>query len=319
MSMRVFVTRQLPGPALEQIRKLGWQLEVWPEFMPPGPQTLKEKVRGVDGLIPTVDDRIDQEVMEAAGPGLKVVAAYAVGVNNVDLQAARARGIRVTNTPGTNMEATADLAFSLLCAVARRIVEGADYVRRGVWKTWHPELLLGSELYGSTLGIVGFGAIGQAMARRARGFSMRVLYHSRTKSPSLNDLGQETSLESLLVQSDFVSIHTPLTPETHQLFNRARLLSMKKGAILINTARGPIVDTQALLEVLEAGHLGGAGLDVTDPEPLPAEHPLIYLSNVVVIPHIGSAGRQTRERMAEVAVGNLIAVLQGREAPNKVV
>lgn len=317
--MRIFVTRQLPGPALDQIRRLGWQLEVWPEFMPPTKEVLIEKVRGIDGLIPTVDDGIGAEVMEAAGPGLKVVAVYAVGVNNVDLQAAKTRGIRVTNTPGTNMEATADLAFSLLCAVARRIVEGADYVRKGEWKTWHPELLLGTELYRATLGIVGFGAIGQAMARRAKGFSMRVLYHSRTANPGLNDLGEHVSLETLLAESDFVTLHTPLTPQTHKLFGHERLLAMKKGAILINTARGPIVDTEALLEVIQSGHLGGAGLDVTDPEPLPADHPLVHLPGVVVIPHIGSAGRKTRERMAQVAVDNLIAVLQNQEPPNAVV
>lgn len=316
--MRIFVTRNLPGPALEHIRKLGWNLEVWPEFMPPSPEVLLKKVQGIDGLIPTVDDRIGPEVMEAAGQGLKVIAVYAVGVNNVDLQAARTRGIRVTNTPGTNMEATADLAFSLLCAVARRIVEGVDYVRHGTWKTWHPELLLGSELYGATLGIVGFGAIGQAMARRAKGFSMRVLYHSRSPS-GLSDLGQQVSLVTLLAESDFVTIHTPLTPETHKLFDRERLLGMKKGSILINTARGPIVDTEALLEVIQSGHLGGAGLDVTDPEPLPADHPLVHLPGVVVIPHIGSAGRTTRERMAQVAVDNLIAVLQGKEPVNGVV
>jgi glyoxylate reductase len=315
--MRVFVTRQLPGPALEAIRSLGWELEVWPGFMPPSGEALKRLVQGINGLIPTVDDTISEEVMQAAGPGLKVIAAYAVGVNNVDLQAARARNIRVTNTPGTNMEATADLAFALLCAVARRIVEGSDYVRRGEWKTWHPELLLGTELYGATLGIVGFGAIGQAMARRAKGFSMRVQYHSRTPKPS--DLGEMVGLETLLGESDFVSIHTPLTPQTQGLFDRERLRQMKPGAILINTARGPIVDTQALLAVLQSGHLGGAGLDVTDPEPLPAHHPLISMPNVVVIPHIGSAGRQTRERMAQVAVDNLIAVLQGKEPPNGLV
>lgn len=288
--------------------------------MPPSRAVLLEKVRGISGLIPTVDDTVDATLMDRAGPTLRVIANYAVGVNNVDLEAARARGIRVTNTPGINMEATADLAFSLLCAVARRIVEGVDYVRRGEWKTWHPELLIGTELYGSTLGVVGFGAIGQAMARRAKGFSMRVLYNSRTPKPEAVALGAEyRALEALLAESDFVSIHTPLTPETHQLMNHGRFRQMKPGAILINTARGPIVDTAALLEALRSGHLGGAGLDVTDPEPLPIHHPLLSFPNVVVIPHLGSAGRRTRERMTEVTVRNLLAVLSGQEPPNPVV
>jgi len=318
--VRVFLTRQLPGPAVEEIRQAGFELEVWPEFLPPPRAVLLERVRGVSGLIPTVDDPVDAAVMDAAGPGLRVIANYAVGVNNVDLEAARARGIRVTNTPGVNMEATADLAFSLLCAVARRLVEGVDYVRRGEWSTWHPELLLGTELHGATLGLLGFGAIGQAMARRARGFSMRLLYHSRNPKPEALALGAEyRGLEDLLAESDLVSIHTPLTPATHQLMNRERLRQMKRGAILVNTARGPIVDTHALLEALRSGHLGGAGLDVTDPEPLPVDHPLLSFPNVVITPHLGSAGRRTRERMTEVAVRNLLAVLSGLEPPNPVV
>lgn len=318
--MRVLITRHLPGPAVDEIRQAGLELEIWPEFLPPPREVLLEQVRGICGLIPTVDDTLDAAVMDAAGPGLRVIANYAVGVNNIDLNAARTRGIRVTNTPGVNMEATADLAFSLLCAVARRIVEGVDYVRQGEWKTWHPELLLGTELHGATLGIVGFGAIGQAMARRAGGFSMRVLYHSRTPKPEALALGAEyCGLEGLLAESDFVSIHTPLTPDTHRLLNHERLGWMKRGAILVNTARGPIVDTQALLEALSSGHLGGAGLDVTDPEPLPKEHPLFSFPNVVVTPHLGSAGRRTRERMTEVAVSNLLAVLSGHEPPNPVV
>jgi glyoxylate reductase len=318
--VRVLITRHLPGPAVDEIRQAGLKLEIWPEFLPPPREVLLEQVQGISGLIPTVDDPVDAAVMDAAGPSLRVIANYAVGVNNVDLNAAKARGIRVTNTPGVNMEATADLAFSLLCAVARRIVEGVDYVRRGEWKTWHPELLIGTELHGSTLGIVGFGAIGQAMARRAKGFSMRVLYNSRTPKPQALALGAEyRGLEGLLAESDFVSIHTPLTPETHRLMNRERFARMKPGAILVNSARGPIVDTEALLEALRSRHLGGAALDVTDPEPLPVDHPLLSFPNVVVIPHLGSASRRTRERMTEVAVRNLLAVLSGQEPPNPVV
>ncbi|MEN2982873.1 MAG: D-glycerate dehydrogenase [Thermus sp.] len=312
--MRVLVTRTLPGNALERLRERGLEVEVHEGLFLPREELLR-KVQGVVGLIPTVEDRVDAEVMDRAGPGLRVIACYSVGVDHVDLEAARARGIRVTHTPGVLTEATADLTLALLLAVARRLVEGVEHAREGRWQAWHPELLLGLDLGGLTLGIVGMGRIGQAVAQRAQAFGMRVVYHSRTPKPLPYP---HLALEALLAQADVVSLHAPLTPETHRLMNRERLFAMKPGSILLNTARGGLVDTEALVEALE-GHLFGAGLDVTDPEPLPPGHPLYALKNAVITPHLGSAGRRTRERMAAMAVDNLLAVLEGQEPPNPVV
>ncbi|GGM95536.1 D-glycerate dehydrogenase [Thermus composti] len=311
--MKVLVTRTLPGKALDRLRARGLQVEVHEGLFLPREELLK-RVEGAVGLIPTVEDRIDAQVMDRAG-SLKVIACYSVGVDHVDLKAARERGIRVTNTPDVLTEATADLTLALLLAVARRVVEGVDYARDGLWRAWHPELLLGLDLQGLTLGLVGMGRIGQAVAKRAEAFGLRIVYHSRTRKPLPYPF---LPLEELLATADIVSLHTPLTPETHRLLNRERLFAMKRGAILLNTARGALVDTEALVEALK-GHLFGAGLDVTDPEPLPPGHPLYRLRNAVITPHIGSAGRRTRERMAEVAVENLLAVLEGREPPNPVV
>ncbi|WP_456444452.1 2-hydroxyacid dehydrogenase [Oceanithermus sp.] len=311
---RVFVTRSLPGTALDELRQAGYRVEVWPEFLAPPREVLLERVRGAAGLITMLEDRVDAELMDAAGPDLKVIAQYAVGLDNVDLAAARERGIVVTHTPGVLTDATADLAFALLAAAARRVVEGHDYVRRGEWKTWHPELLLGPELHGATVGVVGFGRIGQAFARRARGFEMKVLYASRRPKPEAEAAlaAERVELDELLARADFVSLHTPLTPETHRLMNAERLARMKEGAVLVNTARGKVVDTEALLDALEHGPLFAAGLDVTDPEPLPADHPLLGHPRVVVTPHIGSAGLRTRRRMAEMVAHDLRAVLEGR-------
>jgi len=310
---KIFVTRSLPGKALDRLREAGYQVEVHEGLFLPREDLLK-RVEGAIGLIPTVEDRIDAEVMDRA-PELKVIACYSVGVDHVDLEAAKARGIRVTHTPGVLTETTADLTLALLLAVARRVVEGVDYARRGLWRAWHPELLLGMDLQGATLGIVGMGRIGQAVAKRAEAFGMKVVYTSRAPKPLPYP---HLSLEELLATSDIVSLHTPLTPETHRLMNRERLFAMRPGSILINTARGGLVDTEALVEALR-GHLFGAGLDVTDPEPLPPGHPLYTLPNAVITPHLGSAGRRTRERMAEVAVENLLFALEGREPPNPVV
>ncbi len=311
--MRVFVTRTLPGPALERLKERGFEVEVYPGLILPREELLR-RVEGAVGLIPTVEDRIDAEVMDRAKP-LKVIACYSVGVDHVDLEAARARGIRVTNTPGVLTQATADLTLALLLAVARRVVEGVEYAREGLWQAWHPELLLGLDLEGLTLGILGMGRIGQAVAQRAEAFGMRVVYWSRTPKPLPYPY---LPLEEVLRTADIVSLHLPLTPETHRILNRDRLFSMKKGAILINTARGGLVETEALVEAL-GGHLFGAGLDVTDPEPLPKDHPLYRLPNAVITPHIGSAGYRTRERMAHMAVDNLLAVLEGQKPPNPVV
>ncbi|WP_457637893.1 2-hydroxyacid dehydrogenase [Oceanithermus sp.] len=312
---RVFVTRNLPGNALDTLREAGYEVDVWPDFLAPPRKALLERVRGAAALITMLEDRVDAELMDAAGPGLKVISQYAVGLDNIDLEAARSRGIVVTHTPGVLTNATADLAFALLAAAARRVVEGHRYVQAGEWKTWHPELLLGPELHGATVGVVGFGRIGQAFARRARGFDMKVLYTSRQPRPDAEaELGAErVELGELLERADFVSLHTPLTPETLHLMNAERLAQMKEGAVLVNTARGKVVDTAALLEALERGPLFAAGLDVTDPEPLPADHPLLSHPRVVVTPHIGSAGRATRLRMAEMVTGDVLAVLRRQE------
>ncbi|GAA6733830.1 D-glycerate dehydrogenase [Thermus oshimai] len=311
--MKVLVTRTLPGKALDRLKEEGLEVLVHEGLFLPREELLR-KVEGAFGLIPTVEDRIDAEVMDRAGPSLKVIACYSVGVDHVDLKAARKRGIRVTHTPDVLTEATADLTLALLLTVARRVVEGVDYARRGRWRAWHPELLLGLDLKGLTLGIVGMGRIGQAVAKRAEAFGFRIAYTSKEAKPLPYPF---LPLEDLIREADILSLHTPLTPETHRLMDRRRLFSMKKGAILLNTARGALVDTEALVEALR-GHLFGAGLDVTDPEPLPPGHPLYALPNAVITPHIGSAGARTRARMAEVAVENLLAVLKGEEPPNPV-
>lgn len=313
---RVLVTRRIPepGPSLLQA---ACEVHIWPEALPPPRAALLEAVRGCHGLLSLLTDRIDAEVMDAAGPQLRVISNLAVGVDNIDLQAAARRGIAVGHTPGVLTEATADLTWALLLAAARRIVEGERYVRTGQWQTWDPLLLLGTDVYGATLGIIGFGRIGQAVARRAQGFGMRVLYHSR-RTVAREVTAQAVDLPTLLRESDFISLHAPLTPATHHLINRDTIRLIKPGAILINTARGALVETAALLEALRAGHLAAAALDVTDPEPLPADHPLLALPNCIVVPHIGSASQQTRARMAEIAARNLLAGVHGAPLPHAV-
>ncbi|WP_235283867.1 D-glycerate dehydrogenase [Thermus sp. 2.9] len=313
--MRVYVTRTLPGQALERLKAKGLEVEVHEGLFLPREELLR-KVEGVHGLIPIVEDRIDAEVMDRAGKNLKVIACYSVGVDHVDLEAAQLRGIRVTHTPDVLTEATADLTLALLLAVARRVVEGVDPRPRRALAGLAPRAPLGPGPPGPHPGPRGHGpASPRRWAKRALAFGMRVVYTSRTPKPLPYPF---LPLEDLLATADIVSLHAPLTPETHRLLNRERLFAMKPGAILVNTARGALVDTEALVEALK-GHLLGAGLDVTDPEPLPPGHPLYALPNAVITPHIGSAGRRTRERMAEVAVENLLAVLEGREPPNPVV
>jgi glyoxylate reductase len=266
-------------------------------------------------------DRIDAAFMDAAGSTLKVISQMAVGYDNIDVNAARQRGIAVGNTPGVLTDTTADLAFALLLAAARRLVEGVRYIEHGEWKMWHPTVLLGRDVSGATLGIVGFGRIGGAVAKRAAGFDMRILAYS----PSLTD-DQATSanveradLERLLRESDFVSLHTPLNQATRHLINRETLKLMKPTTILVNTSRGGVVDQEALYEALANGIIGGAALDVTTPEPLRADHPLLKLPNVLIVPHIGSATVGTRGRMALMAADNLIAGVTGKALPNAVV
>jgi glyoxylate reductase len=290
---------------------------VWEEELPPPRAILLECARQADGLLTLLTDKIDAELMDAA-PKLKVVANFAVGFDNFDVPAATQRGILMTNTPGVLTDTTADLAFTLLMACARRIVEGRDYAKRGHWHTWGPMLLMGQDIHGATLGIAGIGRIGLAMARRAAGFGMRILYHGITRSEvAEKELGATAvSKEELLTRSDFVSLHVPLTPETRHYIDAAALKMMKPNAILINTARGPVVDTMALYAALKAGQIFAAGLDVTDPEPLPADHPLYTLDNALIVPHIASASFETRSKMAEMAADNLLAGLAGKLPPN---
>jgi len=315
----VFITRAIPGNAVAQLEAAGHTVEVWPGELPPPPEALAAALARSDAVMTMVVDRITPAML-AAAPRLRIVANMAVGYDNVDPAAAAEAGVWVTNTPGVLAETTADLAFALLLAAARRVVEADRDTRAGGWKTWSPTAFLGTDLFGATLGIVGLGEIGEAVARRARGFRMRILYHSRTRKPALEaDLGLEfRDLHSLLADSDFVSLHTPLTPQTRHLLGPAAFAAMKPGAILVNTARGGIVDQDALVEALRSGSLGGAALDVTDPEPLPLSHPLYSFPNVIITPHIGSASRATRARMAEMAAANILAVLAGSEPPNPV-
>jgi glyoxylate reductase len=320
MSRRVFVTRVIPKAGLDIVHAAA-EAEVWPDELPPPRGALLEKVRGVDGLLSLLTDRVDDELLDAAGPQLRVVSNFAVGYDNIDVPACTRRGVAVGNTPGVLTETTADLAFALLMAVARRLPEARDYVRDDRWRTWGPMLLLGKDLHGATLGLVGFGRIGREMARRATGFGMRTLYYSRSRAePDVQRQLQASHvpLDTLLAESDFVSLHTVLSPETRHLIDAAALARMKPGAILINTSRGPVVDQDALAEALRSGHLFGAGLDVTDPEPLRADHELVRLPNCLVVPHIASASERTRDRMAQKAARNLVAGIRGEALPDAV-
>jgi glyoxylate reductase len=301
---RVFVTRKLPFPALDRLRE-AHEVHEWPGDLPPEPEEMQAGVREAEGLLSLVTDRVDAQVLDAA-PNLRAIANMAVGTDNIDLDAAAERGIPVGNTPDVLTDATADLAFALLLALARRIVPGAELVRSGAWRTWEPAGDLGADLAEATLGIVGWGRIGQAVARRASGFGLDVIHSSRSSG---------VRLEELLERSDFVSLHTPLTPETRHLIDADALSRMKPTALLINTARGGVVDQDALREALTAGTIAGAALDVTDPEPLPADDPLLDAPNLLVVPHVGSATVRTRARMAAMAVDNLLAALDGRPMP----
>ena len=318
---RIFVTRELPGERFAALRNdSDFELDIWPGDFPPGRDDLLEHVRGVDGLVCLITDRIDEAVLEAAGPQLKVVSQMAVGVDNVDLAACAARGIPVGNTPGVLTETTADLALALILVSARRVVEAAEYVSRGDWKTWGPTMMAGFDVHDATLGIVGFGAIGQAIARRARGFGMHTLYWNRTPRPEqAAELGVYLRrFDALLAESDFVSLSVALTEDTHHLIDAEALAKMQPHAILVNTARGPIVDEAALIDALRAGQIAGAGLDVTEVEPVRADSPLLSMPNVVVLPHIGSASMATRGKMADIAVANLRAALAGEPLPHQV-
>jgi len=300
---RVLVTRRLPGPALDRLRA-AHDVEVWDGDLPPDRDTLKRLVAGAEGLLCLLTERVDADLLDTA-PALRVIANYAVGADNIDLGAAAARGIPVGVTPGVLTDATADLAFALLLAAARRLVPARDDVHAGRWRTWEPEGWLGRDVHGATLVLVGRGRIGEAVARRARGFDMEVV-----------GVGRGDDLHAALRRADFVSLHVPLTAATRHLVDAAALAQLRPTAILVNTARGGILDQDALAAALHEGRLAGAALDVTDPEPLPGDHPLLTAPNLLVVPHIGSATHATRERMTEMAVENLLAGLAGAPLPH---
>ncbi|HIQ02259.1 MAG TPA: D-glycerate dehydrogenase [Anaerolineales bacterium] len=311
----IYVTRRIPEVGLLQVRRV-CEVWLWEGELPPPKGVILQEVADCDGLLCLLTDPIDAEVI-GAGKRLRVISQFAVGVDNIDLAAATARGIPVGHTPGVLTEATADLAFALLTAAARRLPEGIEKVRAGKWRTWEPLGLLGAAVWEATVGIVGLGRIGTAVARRARGFGMRVLYYDRTRKPDLEaELGLEyVEMDDLLARADFVTLHCPLTPQTHHLIGEEALRRMKPKAVLVNTARGPVVETNALVQALKEGWIAAAALDVTDPEPLPPDHPLLELPNCIVVPHIGSATVAARDRMAVMAAENLLAGLRGERLP----
>ena len=313
---RVFVTRIIPDKGLDLVKDF-CEVDLWTDDLPPDRDELLIRVKGVDGLLCLLTENIDDEVMDIAGPHLKVISNYAVGFDNIDVKSATERRIPVGNTPDVLTDATADFSFALMMSAGRRILEGDRYVREGKWKTWGPMLLLGNEMHGSTLGLVGYGRIGKAMARRAVGFDMRVIYYDpneKLRDPDVK--ATSVDFDTLLEESDFISLHTPLTPDTHHLINAESLSQMKSNAVLVNTSRGPVVDTEALYEALRDRRIFAAGLDVTEPEPLPREHPLLSLDNLIIAPHIASASKSARDKMAWLAAKNLIAGLEGKHLPN---
>ncbi len=318
MKPRVYVTRILPKEAMDRINSF-CDAKTWDGPLPPPREVLEENVTNIEGLLSLLTDKIDAALMDKA-PKLKVISNYAVGFDNIDIPAATKRGIIVGNTPGVLTGATADLAFALLMAAGRRVVEGDKEVRAGKWKTWGPMTLLGQDIHGATLGIIGLGRIGAAVAQRAKGFGMKILYYDIIRNEKAEkELGiQYTDLNNLLSQSDFITIHTNLTKETHHLMGAKQFDLMKRTGILVNTSRGPIVDNMALYEALRSKKIAYAALDVTEPEPLPADHPLLTLDNVIVVPHIASASVASRTKMGLMAADNLIAGLKGEMPPNPV-
>lgn len=313
---KVFVTRLIPEKGFDLVKDF-CDVDLWSGDMPPNREEVLQRVRGVDGILSLLTDRIDGEVMDAAGAQLKVISNFAVGFDNIDVNAATARKIPVGNTPDVLTDATADFAFTLMMSAGRRILEGDRYVRAGNWKTWQPMLLLGVEMKGATLGLIGFGRIGKAMARRAVGFDMRVIYYDPLETKPNPDIhATRVDFETLLEESDFISLHTPLTPDTRHLINSNALGMMKPSAVLVNTSRGPVVDLDALYQTLKDKRIFAAGLDVTEPEPLPLDHPLFTLDNVLIMPHIASASKAARDKMSWIAAKNLIAGLEGKHLPN---
>ncbi len=315
---KVFITRIVPAKGIEMVREV-CEVDLWESDDVVPREILLQKVQDIDGLYCLLTDKVDAELLDRA-PRLKVVSNMAVGFDNIDVPECTKRGIPVGNTPGVLTDTTADFAFALMMAAARRIVEGVDYVRAGKWKTWGPTLLMGQDIHHSTLGVVGFGRIGKGMAQRAQGFGMRVLFYD-TVPVDLEEArsvyqAEPADLETLLRESDFVSLHVPLTKETYHMISTRELKLMKKTAILVNTSRGPVVDPKALYEALKNGEIAYAALDVTEPEPIPLDDPLLTLPNCIIVPHIASASVATRTKMATMAAENLIAGLKGERLPN---
>lgn len=310
---RVAVTRIIPEVGLDLLRQNA-DIVLWENELPPSPEELDALLDGAEGALTLLTDRIDGDVLDRH-PNLKVVSNFAVGFDNVNVPDATARGVAVCNTPTVLNEATAEMAFTLMVAAGRRVMEGVDYVRAGKWKTWGPTLLMGQGLTGRTLGIVGFGRIGRMLAKMVAGFDMEILVYDVYQDPKAEEeLGvRYVSLHELLTQSDFISLHVALTDETRHMIGAEQFAQMKPTAVLVNAARGPVVDTDALVDALKSGEIFAAGLDVTDPEPLPADHPLMSLPNCTVVPHIASGTVASRNAMAELAAGNVLDVLNGRE------
>ena len=315
MKPKVYVTRHLPEAAWGDLAE-ACDVQIWDEEFPPPYDEIVQQIKDKEGLICLLTDQIDANLMDHA-PNLKVISQVAVGYDNIDIAAATGRGIAVGNTPGVLTDATADFAFALLLAAARRIGEAIDYVRDGKWNTWGLTLLLGQEVHGATLGIIGMGRIGQAMAKRARGFDMQILYHNPARLLDVEEkLGVEyRDFDDLLQEADFVSLHVNLSAATRGLIDARALALMKRTAVLINTARGPVVDPNALYQALKSGQIAAAALDVTDPEPLPADDKLLKLPNLIIAPHIASATIASRTLMAQMAVRNCLAGVQGNPLP----
>lgn len=317
--LKIYITRQLPERGLNRIKQY-FDTEVWPDYAPPPKETIIKKAKNMDALVTLLSDKIDPEVFNAA-PKLKIISQLAVGFDNVDLQEATKRGIYVTNTPEVLTDTTADFSWALLMAVARRVVEADRYVRAGHWKVaWHPDMMTGRDVHDATIGIVGAGRIGYAMAKRASGFDMKILFYDVVPRPEIEkDFGaKKVELDTLLKEADFVSIHVPLMKETHHLMNEQRLRLMKNTAYLINNSRGPVVDEKALYKALKEGWIAGAGLDVFEQEPTPMDNPLIKLNNIVVAPHISSASLETRSQMSQMVADNLVSFFEGKKPPNLV-
>lgn len=312
----IFITKPIPQAALERLLP-HFEVDIWQDEQPPALDVLFQKAHASEALLCMLANSITAAFFDAPGSKLKVISQFAVGVDNIDLEAATRHGIPVGHTPGVLTETTADFTFGLMLAAARRIVEGNNEVQRGIWRSWGPDVLTGYDVYGATLGLIGFGRIGQAVARRAAGFSMKVLYFDNNRQPEIErELGVTfVPFEQLIEQSDFISLHTFLSPDTYHMIGKPEFEKMKPTAILINTARGGIVDNEALAWALQNQKIAAVAVDVTEPEPIPGDSPLLGLPNVIIAPHIASASKATRLRMAHMTVDNLLAGLQSRPLP----